>query len=49
MRVLGEPVHVGMYVESGHVLHTLRGHAAVFERIEPKWRTRIEAFGRWQT
>jgi cell wall-associated NlpC family hydrolase len=47
LRVLGEPIHVGVYLEGGYVLHTLKGHAAVLERIVPKWRNRIEGYGRW--
>lgn len=49
LRIMGEPWHVGLYLGTGKMLHTMRGHASVIEKINHiKWRNRIEGFYRWE-
>ena len=48
LRVKGLPVHVGVVINETHMIHTLPGHASVFERYDaPTWAKRIEGFYRW--
>lgn len=41
--ILGEPTHVGIYLENSKFLHAREGHSSVIESIKkPVWNTRLE-------
>lgn len=41
--ILGEPTHVGLYLENGRFLHAREGHSSVIESIrKPNWNKRLE-------
>lgn len=41
--ILGEPIHVGLYLENGRFLHAREGHSSVIESIKkPNWNKRLE-------
>ncbi len=47
LRLVGQPVHVGLVVAPGDMLHTLRGLGARLERYRTvAWRRRIVGFHR---
>jgi cell wall-associated NlpC family hydrolase len=46
LRILGHPVHVGVFVDPDYMLHTRRGAGVRLESLR-KWRPRIEGFYRW--
>ena len=48
IRVLGVPVHVGIWVAPGLMLHSDEGHDSCLESYSsPKWSARIEGFYRY--
>ena len=47
MRVRGEPVHIGIYIGDGHILHTRNGASASIQRLNaPFWRQSLEGYYR---
>ena len=48
LRVHGQPVHVGVLVAPGIMLHSLAGHDSAVERLDSlAWARRIIGYGRW--
>jgi cell wall-associated NlpC family hydrolase len=45
MSIFGLPVHVGIYLEPDHILHTDKGHGVVLD-TRTKWKTRIVGYYR---
>lgn len=47
LKIWREPVHVGVYVGDGRMLHVRRGANACLERLDgPFWRSRIDGYFR---
>jgi cell wall-associated NlpC family hydrolase len=47
-RLQGVPVHAGVVVDNDKMIHSLPGHACVFEQYSGvRWRRRIEGVYRW--
>lgn len=50
LTVMGHPVHAGLYIGRGLMLHSLKGRDSCIERIDcMAWRRRIEGVYRWPT
>jgi cell wall-associated NlpC family hydrolase len=50
LRVHGQPVHVGVLVAPGIMLHSLAGHDSAVERLDNLvWSRRVIGYGRWTT
>lgn len=48
LRVHGQPVHVGVLVAPGIMLHSLAGHDSAVERLDSlAWARRVIGYGRW--
>ena len=48
LRVHGQPVHVGLLVAPGIMLHSLAGHDSAVERLDSlAWARRVIGYGRW--
>ena len=49
MKILGMPIHTGIIIKPGYMLHSLPGHDSVIENYNlPKWKKRVEGFYRWK-
>ena len=48
MRMLGQPIHVGLVIGDGRMLHILKGRDATHESyLSPVWKDRITGFYRY--
>lgn len=48
LRVHGQPIHVGVVVAPGAMLHSLAGHDSAVERLDGMaWANRLMGFWRW--
>lgn len=48
LRVHGQPIHVGVLVAPGAMLHSLAGHDSAVERLDGlAWSNRLMGFWRW--
>lgn len=47
LRMMGMPIHIGLVVDKGIMIHSARGHNSAIERFDNiKWQKRIEGFYR---